>query len=54
VECLKEQAEEGLGSSGQVMVAGIDEIVNPGPDAEHPERTYMEVESRYSGGGTHD
>jgi DNA polymerase-1 len=44
VECPEEQAEEVARFLEEVMVAGMDEILNPGLDADHPERVPVEVE----------
>ena len=37
VECPEDQAEEVARFVEEVMVAGMDEVVNPGLDAEHPD-----------------
>ena len=44
MECLEDQAEEVFRFVEEVMVAGMDEIVNPGLDAFHPDRVPVEVE----------
>ena len=44
MECLEDQAEEVPRFVEEVMVAGIDEIVNPRLDDFHPDRVPVEVE----------
>jgi hypothetical protein len=41
VACPKEQAEEVADFLEEVMVVGRDKIVNPGLDADHPERVHV-------------
>jgi DNA polymerase I-like protein with 3'-5' exonuclease and polymerase domains len=45
VECPEVQAEEVVCFLEEVMVAGMDEVLNPGLDAAHPERVPVEVEA---------
>ncbi len=44
VECPDGQAEEAAGSLKEVMVEGMDEVLNPSVDADHPDRVPVEVE----------
>ena len=44
VECPEGQAEEAAGFLKKVMVEGMDEVLNPGVDADHPHRVPVEVD----------
>ncbi len=44
VECPDGQAEEAAGFLKEVMVEGMDEVLNPGLDADHPDRVPVEVD----------
>ena len=44
MECPEDQAEEVSRFVEEVMVAGMDEIVNPGLDDFHPDRVPVEVD----------
>ncbi len=44
VECPEAQAEEVAGFVEEVMVAGMDEVLNTGPNADHYDRVPVEVE----------
>jgi DNA polymerase I-like protein with 3'-5' exonuclease and polymerase domains len=44
VECAEEQAQEVAGFLEEVMVAGMDGVLNPGLGPEAPERVPVEVE----------
>jgi DNA polymerase I-like protein with 3'-5' exonuclease and polymerase domains len=44
VECAEEQAEEVARFVEEVMINGMDEVVNPSLDAEHPERVPVAVD----------
>jgi len=44
VECPDDRAEEVAGLVGEVLVAGIDEVLIPGLDADHPDRVPVEVD----------
>jgi DNA polymerase-1 len=44
VECPEAQAEEVAGFVEEVMVAGMDEVLNPGLNADHHDRVPVEVE----------
>jgi DNA polymerase I len=44
VECPEDQAEEVSRFVEEVMVAGMDEIVNPGLDDFYPDRVPVEVD----------
>jgi DNA polymerase I-like protein with 3'-5' exonuclease and polymerase domains len=44
VECPEAQAEEVARLVEEVMLAGMDEVVNPGLDSDHPERVPVEVD----------
>ncbi len=43
VERPEEQAEEVARFLEELMVAGMDEVMNPGLDADHPDRVPVEV-----------
>jgi DNA polymerase-1 len=49
VECLEEQAAEVSRFLEQVMVAGMDEVVNAGLDDDHPDWVPIEVETKIVG-----
>jgi DNA polymerase I len=49
VECPEDQAEEVSRFVEEVMVAGMDEIVNPGLDDFHPDRVPVEVLEGWGG-----
>ena len=44
MECPEDQAEEVSRFVEEVMVAGMDEIVNPGLDDFHPDRVPVEID----------
>jgi DNA polymerase-1 len=44
IECPKEQTEETAGFLEEVMVEGMDEVLNPGVDADHADRVPVEVD----------
>jgi DNA polymerase I-like protein with 3'-5' exonuclease and polymerase domains len=44
VECPEDQAAEVARFVEEVMVAGMDEVVNPGLGAEHPDWVPVEVD----------
>jgi len=44
VECPEEQAEEAARFVKEVMVDGMDEIVNPGLNVDHPKRVPIDVD----------
>jgi DNA polymerase I-like protein with 3'-5' exonuclease and polymerase domains len=44
VECPEEQAEETARFLEEAMVAGMNEVLNSGLDADHPERVPVEVD----------
>lgn len=44
VECPEAQAEEVARFVEEVMVAGMDEVLNTGPNADHYDRVPVEVE----------
>jgi len=45
VECLEEQAEEVARFLKEVMITGMNEVVNPGLDNDHPDWVPIEVEA---------
>jgi hypothetical protein len=49
VECPEEQAEETARFLEEAMVAGMNEVVNPGLDADHPYCVPVEVEAEIVG-----
>jgi DNA polymerase I-like protein with 3'-5' exonuclease and polymerase domains len=49
VECLEEQAEEVARFLEEIMVAGMNEVVNPGLEADHPDWVPVEVEAEVVG-----
>jgi DNA polymerase I-like protein with 3'-5' exonuclease and polymerase domains len=44
LECPKEQAKEVARFLEEAMVDGMDEVINPGPEADHPDRVPVEVD----------
>jgi DNA polymerase I len=44
VECPEDQAEEVARFVEEVMLAGMDEVLNPSLDANHPERVPVKVD----------
>jgi len=44
VECPEEQAAEAARFIKEVMVDGMDKVVNPGLTVDHPERVPVEVD----------
>jgi DNA polymerase-1 len=44
VECREDQAEEVARFVKEVMIAGMDEILNTGLDAAHPDRVPVDVD----------
>ena len=45
VECEEDQAEEVVRFLEEVMIAGMNEVVNPGLEADHPDWVPVEVEA---------
>jgi DNA polymerase I-like protein with 3'-5' exonuclease and polymerase domains len=50
VECPEDQAEETARFLEEVMVDGMDEVINPGLTADYPDRVPVEVEAEIVGG----
>jgi DNA polymerase-1 len=46
VECPEDQAEEVAQFVDKIMVAGMDEVVNPGSSVEHPDRVPIKVDAQ--------
>jgi DNA polymerase-1 len=44
IECPEDQAEEVARFVAEVMVAGMNEVLNPGLDANHPDWVPIEVD----------
>jgi hypothetical protein len=46
IECPEDEAEEVVKFIEEVIVAGMDEMVNPGLDAEHPDWVRIEADAK--------